>query len=151
MVHRHKTLDIYLQVGGHVELDEQPWVALLREVAEETGYNATQLSVLQPLVRFQSPSAVVHPQPVCVHTVPFGALDHYHIDLSFALVVASAPVGQRAVGESSDVRWLALDDLPSYGDADMPADVRDQCRYVLTYILGSWEPVAATSFSASDP
>jgi len=151
LVHRHKHLGIYLQVGGHVELDEQPWAALLREVAEETGYDATQLSVLQPLDRFQSPNAVVHPQPVCVHTVPYGAFDHYHIDLSYALVVEAEPSGQRAAGESSDLRWLAVEDVASFGDLDMPADVRDQLKYVLTHILTSWEPVAAASFGVDDP
>jgi len=151
LVHRHKNLGIYLQVGGHVELDEQPWAALLREVAEETGYDATQLSVLQPHERFTSPNALVHPQPVVVHTVPYGALDHYHIDLTYALLVAAEPSGQRAAGESSDLRWLTLDELASSDGLEMPADVRDQCQYVLTHILGSWEPVEATSFSVNDP
>jgi len=151
LVHRHKTLGIYLQVGGHVELDEQPWASLVREVAEETGYDADQLSVLQPPDHFQSSNAVVHPQPVCVHTVPFGTLDHYHIDLSYALVATEEPSGQRAAGESADLRWLTLGDLRANSDLDIPPDVRDQLEYVLTQILATWQPVPVTSFSVDDP
>jgi len=150
LVHRHKTLGIYLQVGGHVELDEQPWAALVREVAEETGYDADQLSVLQPQDRFQSPNAVVHPQPVCVHTVPFGTLNHYHIDMSYALVAASEPSGQRAAGESADLRWLTLEDVRS-SDLDIPEDVRDQLEYVLNHVLKAWQPIPVTSFTTDDP
>lgn len=150
LVHRHKILDIYLQVGGHVELDEQPWAALLREVCEETGYDPGQLSVLQPPGRFDSPHAMVHPQPVCVHTVPFGMLDHYHIDLTYALVTAAAPAGQPGTGESNDLRWLTLSEF-SATDLDIPSDVRDQLEYVLTHVFQHWQLVPATSFSTADP
>lgn len=47
LLHRHKKLALVLQPGGHVELAENPWAAIIREIAEETGYSATQLVVLQ--------------------------------------------------------------------------------------------------------
>lgn len=37
LLHKHKTLGIWLPPGGHVELDEDPNQTAVREVAEETG------------------------------------------------------------------------------------------------------------------
>ena len=37
LLHKHKTLGIWLPPGGHIELDEDPNQTAVREVAEETG------------------------------------------------------------------------------------------------------------------
>jgi len=41
ILHKHRKLNKLLQFGGHVELDETPWQAVLREIAEESGYDKT--------------------------------------------------------------------------------------------------------------
>lgn len=48
ILHKHRKLKMLLQFGGHVELDETPWQAVLREIAEESGYDKNQLKLLQP-------------------------------------------------------------------------------------------------------
>ena len=35
VLHRHKRLGIWLQPGGHIESNEQPWEAAVRETVEE--------------------------------------------------------------------------------------------------------------------
>ena len=44
ILHKHRKLKMLLQFGGHVELDETPWQAVLREIAEESGYDKNQRS-----------------------------------------------------------------------------------------------------------
>lgn len=39
LLRRHEKYDIWLSVGGHIELDEDPVEAALREVKEEVGLN----------------------------------------------------------------------------------------------------------------
>ena len=35
--HRHRLLGVWVPPGGHVDADEQPWQAAVREAGEETG------------------------------------------------------------------------------------------------------------------
>ena len=37
LLHKHKILNMWLPVGGHVELDEDPNETAIREAKEETG------------------------------------------------------------------------------------------------------------------
>ena len=46
LLHRHKKINIWLGVGGHVERDENPIETVRREVFEEAG---TELDFLPPL------------------------------------------------------------------------------------------------------
>lgn len=39
LLHKHKKLGIWLPPGGHIELDEDPNQAALREAKEETGFD----------------------------------------------------------------------------------------------------------------
>jgi 8-oxo-dGTP pyrophosphatase MutT (NUDIX family) len=73
LLHQHKSLGKLLQPGGHVELTENPWQSVLREITEETGYELSQLQVLQPKDRLASlANAILHPVAVCVNTHDFG-------------------------------------------------------------------------------
>ncbi len=48
LLHKHKKLGILGQIGGHVELHENPWQAIQHEIKEESGYDITDLMILQP-------------------------------------------------------------------------------------------------------
>ena len=37
MLHLHRKIGKYLQFGGHVELNETPWQAVVHELREESG------------------------------------------------------------------------------------------------------------------
>ena len=152
LLHRHKTQGVLMQPGGHVELDEDPWSALARELTEETGYALGQLSVLQPSTRVrQLGGAAVHPQPVCVQTHKSDAVPipldispaHWHTDLTYALVVEGPPAGTPAPGESRDLRWLTRDELAALSDAEIHPNVRELGLFVFDEVLGAWEPVPA--------
>lgn len=72
LLHVHKKLGKLLPPGGHIELDETPWAAMLHELREEAGYDAGQLLVLQPTIAHASsgnarsntsPAAAAHEHP----------------------------------------------------------------------------------------
>lgn len=149
LLHRHKILGIRLQPGGHVELDENPWTAILREITEETGYAPEQLMVLQPPLRVPETvdaTAVHHPQPVSVRTHNFDADgQHRHIDLGFAFLVASEPTGELAAGESAELMWAGTEELVAL--EDIPENVRTIAMFVVDQARSAWEPIPVSRFS----
>lgn len=90
VLHMHKRLRMWLQPGGHIDADETPWDAALREANEETGL-AVELA--------ESPPRLVH---VDVHPGPRG---HRHLDLRYVVTAAPDKPSPRA-GESQQVQWF---------------------------------------------
>lgn len=96
----HRKLQRWLQPGGHADGDANLAAVALREATEETGIDDLRID----------PVAV----DLDVHEVaPPAEGPHLHLDARF---VAIAPPGSDAVGnhESTDIAWVALDDLDRY-------------------------------------
>ena len=148
LMHRHKIQGVWMQPGGHVELDEDPWTALTRELVEETGYAPGQLRVLQPVLRAPKlTDAVVHPQPVCVSTHLFGHVgDHWHTDITYALSADADPAGAPGAGESEELRWFTRDELAALPDGQTHPNVRELGLFVLDRVSGDWEGVEWSLF-----
>jgi len=140
LLHRHKTMDVWMQPGGHVELTEDPWHALSREIAEETGYEFSQLRVLQPTpLPRRLDGATLHPQPVCVATHEVGnAPGHFHTDLSYALATDELPRRSPVAGESTALRWVTRAGLLELDASEIFANVREIGLFVLDEIVGAW-------------
>jgi 8-oxo-dGTP pyrophosphatase MutT (NUDIX family)/GNAT superfamily N-acetyltransferase len=100
VLHKHKRLGIWLQPGGHIDDDESPGDAALRECLEETGLRAEHFSGRPELVH------------VDTHDGPRG---HYHLDLRFLL---AAPDGDPnpPKGESPDARWWSFEELRTHNE-----------------------------------
>jgi 8-oxo-dGTP pyrophosphatase MutT (NUDIX family) len=83
-LHEHDRLGLWLPPGGHLDRDELPHEAALREVREETGLDATLVAERDDI---ESPTVRSLPQPRHVQladvNVHDGAVGHQHVDLVF--------------------------------------------------------------------
>ena len=150
LLHQHRKLHTYMQFGGHIELTENPWQAILRELKEEAGYLPGQLYVLQPigmLTRLTGTNA--HPFPVSYNTHPIpGDVTHYHTDACYAFVVSEEPFASRSAGESKALQLFSQSELGELDDGAIHADVREIGMFIFDVCLPTWERVSATAFDA---
>ncbi len=141
LMHMHKKLNKWLQFGGHVELDETPWQAIAHEIEEESGYQLSQLQLLQPEERMRKISlANLHPQPFAVNTHPFND-EHYHTVLEYVFTTTEDPQGVVEEDESQELRLFTREEIKALPDAEMYPGSRDICLYLFDTILPSWQPV----------
>ena len=81
-LHWHKRLGLWLPPGGHIERDEDPVEAVLREVLEETGIPCEVVPHQMPYV-FTNVGQLPPPLSIIVADVADGP--HQHIDLAYAV------------------------------------------------------------------
>lgn len=144
VLHMHKKLKQYLQFGGHIELHENPWDAVVHELAEESGYDVNQLKVLQPKLRVKKLSGVqLHPVPVSLLTHKFEGLDHYHTDIAFAFVAYGPPLNAVSEGESEKIDLFTAAELRALAGSEIPESVREIGLFILEEALNNWPPVNA--------
>jgi 8-oxo-dGTP pyrophosphatase MutT (NUDIX family) len=118
-LHNHKIFDKYMFVGGHVELNENPWECITHELAEESGYDIAQLELLfsDPLPGYSArPGYVELPKPFHFN---YHAIDesHSHIDIDYVFRALDEPTIPLGDGESTDTVWLSADELKALPDS----------------------------------
>jgi 8-oxo-dGTP pyrophosphatase MutT (NUDIX family) len=151
MLHMHKKLGKYMQFGGHVELHENPWQTLIHETQEESGYELSQLTLLQPADRIKSlTGAVVHPQPICINTHPFNdpngnLIDHQHIDLEYAFVTDQEPLHPVAKDESQEFALFTREEIASLDNEKIFENFREIVLFMFDVCLVKWEQVTPPS------
>lgn len=111
-LHWHR-LGKWLPPGGHIEVDEDPVEAVLREVLEETGIEAEIVSP-GPAFPHRSPPQLSPPVTIGLYTLPGdrGLTEpHQHIDL----VYFTRPLPDRSLelpaGDGHDWRWVSEAEL----------------------------------------
>jgi 8-oxo-dGTP diphosphatase len=126
LVHMHKKFNRLLQPGGHVELNETPWEAIAHELVEETGYEFSQLRVMQPgvtrVTHLTNSHTKLHPYPLC-HNTHQVTKDHSHTDTVYLFEAENLPRNAVGEGESQDLRWLTEEELSS--SSEVTSGTRD--------------------------
>jgi 8-oxo-dGTP pyrophosphatase MutT (NUDIX family) len=117
LLHYHRKLGKWLPPGGHVEDDELPDDAAVREVLEETGIRARLVGPRG--LPIDSPRQLVVPAGIQVEDIYSG---HQHIDLVYFARpdpddLHAAEIDPR-LAESDQVGWYAADELVSLGADD---------------------------------
>ena len=138
-----------MQPGGHIELHENPWQAILHEIKEETGFSLDQLQLLQPRHRLKHlTGAALHPVAVCqnTHAVDTEA-EHYHSDTLYGFVASGEPAGRPGDDESQDLRWLTAAELTVVPNDQISLNAREIALYVLSEYLPRWERVPLTDYA----
>ena len=78
----HPRLRMWVPPGGHLEPDEDPATAVLREIDEETGLAAEVLPLAQTFA-FAYPSQVAPPFTILLEDSAESGQRHQHIDLIY--------------------------------------------------------------------
>jgi len=147
MLHLHKKIGSYAQFGGHIELHETPWQTVTHELEEETGYNISQLQILQPHQRIRETTHfIVHPAPVIHSTMGYpGEGKHFHVDSAYAFITNEAPTRAPDEGESTDIKHFSREEFMRAKDVIDPVTY-DAALYIFDEILKSWEAVPTSEF-----
>ena len=121
-LHHHDRLGIRIPPGGHVDRDEIPHEAGIREVQEETGLDP---ELLRETAAIDAPAGEVLPQPahmmlydIDVHAD--GTVGHQHIDhVYFAAVDSRAIDPDDGEADAAVWEWYTPAELRASGiDAD---------------------------------
>jgi len=148
LLHIHKKFGKYLQFGGHVELNENPWDAVKHEITEESGYKIEQLKLLQPKKRLKHLSnGLLHPQSAVANTHEIPGINHLHSDLAFAFTTLEEPAVSVTGDESNDFRLFTRSELEELTSEQIIENVRELARYMFDEILNDWEEIDPKSYS----
>jgi 8-oxo-dGTP pyrophosphatase MutT (NUDIX family) len=124
----HRKLDHWLPIGGHIELDEDPEQAALREAEEESGLRVELLGERPPTTE-EGCRALLAPRFMDIHRIN---ATHEHIGLIYW---ARPLAGEVALAEAEhhDIRWVAETELDSL-HPPMKESVKWYCRQALREI-----------------
>jgi 8-oxo-dGTP pyrophosphatase MutT (NUDIX family) len=126
----HRQLNKWLPLGGHIELDEDPEQAALREAKEESGLEVELLGERPPT---SSPGtrALIAPRFLDIHRI---IPTHEHIGMMYW---ARPQNGQLTLAafEHHDIRWCSAEQLDSL-QPPMDDAVKWYCRKTIEEIGG---------------
>ncbi len=108
----HKKLDVWLYPGGHIEANETPDEALVREVKEETGLDVEIIGELKTSLNDKEADVSVLHNPYAILCERINSKDeHYHIDMVYACKIT---IGQKLVynkNESKGIGFYGINDM----------------------------------------
>lgn len=125
LLHPHKKLGIWLPPGGHIEPNELPDEAALREVEEESGLvvelvGGYGVDMHDP----GSPKQLIRPEGIQLEDISPG---HQHIDLIYYARPVNTPPDELPP-LIDDMRWLREDEFDTI---ELTGEVRAWARQAL--------------------
>ena len=130
LVIHHRNLNKWLPLGGHIELDEDPEVAALREAKEESGLEVELLGDRPPTTG-PGTRALIAPRFLDIHRI---SATHEHIGMIYWARPKSGAL-TLAPSEHHDIRWCSEEALESL-EPRMSDAVKWYCRKALEEIRG---------------
>ena len=124
LVH-HRKLDKWLPVGGHIELDEDPEMAALREAKEESGLDITLIGE-RPPTACDGTRALIAPRFLDIHRI---SPSHEHIGMIYWAKSDSRDL-TLSHREHHAIGWYRQNDLDALNPPLSPA-ILWYCRQAL--------------------
>lgn len=141
----HRKLDKWLPLGGHIELDEDPEIAALREAKEESGLDVELLGERPPTTE-PGTRALIAPRFLDIHRITD---THEHIGMIYwarpkadGAHGVTRPTASLATEEHHDIRWCSAADLDTLQPA-MSNAVKWYCRKAIQEVSGARDLVSA--------
>lgn len=117
LLRKHDKYKIWLSVGGHIELDEDPNQAAVREVREEVGMDVKIAGKVLAFSEAENYKELIPPKFLNRHRIND---THEHITMVYFATADSSKTIQGGREASEELRWFTggeLDD-PHYGIQD---------------------------------
>lgn len=151
LVHFHKKIEKYMQIGGHLELDETPWQTMVHELKEESGYTPGELRILQHTTTLPADVGnVSHPVPFAMNTHSVGN-EHFHSDLCYGFVAEGIATASVAAGESDDFLWATVSEIRQLAmEGRALEDIANTYEFLINGI-DTYVQVPAQDFSLEKP
>ena len=136
LLHWHKKVLEWLPPGGHIELNEDPVEAVLREVKEETGLDVEIRGDLPLIPRPSYPKEILAPRHIFIENIddPVDGF-HQHIDMIYYCI----PIGSKKA--DNNWMWVARNELLTHKKLHFggilkppPSDVRELALHAMDII-----------------
>ena len=107
LLHKHKILGIWLPPGGHIELDEDPNIAAVREAKEESGLTIELIGNSHLSKKLEDGSMDLIP-PMFINRHHFNET-HEHVDL----IYFGRPIDgeMKAEDEGGEIGWFGKEEI----------------------------------------
>lgn len=102
----HKKVNKWLAPGGHIEENEDPETAAVREVKEETGLDVRLIGK-----RFPEEGDLIRPYGIQLNIVKDG--EHEHFDLIYLAFPISSIEPKLNERETDGINWFTLEEILS--------------------------------------
>jgi 8-oxo-dGTP pyrophosphatase MutT (NUDIX family) len=124
----HRKLNKWLPLGGHIELDEDPEIAALREAREESGYEVELIGERPPTTE-PGTRALIAPRFLDIHKITD---THQHIGMIYWARPKSGAMAL-APEEHNYIGWFSSEELDQL-DPPMSNAVKWYCRKAIEEI-----------------
>lgn len=110
LIRKHDKYDKWLAVGGHIELDEDPNQAAIREVKEEVGLDTELVGERLEMKsgEWAGYSDLIPPRYMNIHSINE---THQHISLIYFAKSNSDKVREAETEKSKGYKWFTKEDL----------------------------------------
>jgi len=125
LVH-HRKLNKWLPIGGHIELDEDPEQAALREAKEESGFEVQLIGERPPTTEIGT-RALIAPRFLDIHRI---SDTHEHIGMIYWARPKSGRI-ELAPEEHHEICWRTAEEL-DFLEPAMSNAVKWYCRKALS-------------------
>lgn len=108
LLRKHDKYKLWLSVGGHIELDEDPNEAAIREVREETGLDIRLIGNIPNFSYVEAYREIMAPRFMNRHSIND---NHEHVTMVYFAVASDDRIIQSQNELSDDIKWFSLEDL----------------------------------------
>src|SRR4026209_2643453 len=126
----HRKLDKWLPLGGHIELEEDPEQAAVREAREESGLEVELIGERPPTTE-PGTRALIAPRFLDIHRI---SETHEHIGMIYWARPKDGKM-TLSVKEHHDIRWCTAEELDGLRPA-MSNAVKWYCRKAIEEVAG---------------
>lgn len=121
LLRKHDKYKIWLSVGGHIELNEDPNQAAIREVKEEVGLDVTLAGEISYSEASENFRELLPPRFLNRHRI-HGT--HEHVTMVYFAVSSTNNINQGKIEVSEELHWFTAEDLN-----DRKYDLRENIRF----------------------